>query len=115
MATRNNVNPEPASDVTPAAVPDVTPAATPPDLEYVKADAEEVKPDDPRRMVKIKLHMDKKKGKGLYVNVNDYRYFIPRGEVVEVPYYIAAVINNSAKQDEETAKLIERYGESADF
>jgi len=94
------------------------PPDTAPDLDYVGMDdaaTEEAASDDPRRMVKIRLQMDKKKGKGLYVNVNDHRYFIPRGETVEVPYYIKAVLNNSAKQDEETAKLIDELGGNADF
>ncbi len=59
-------------------------------------------------MVKIKLHRDKNSGKGLFVNVNNRRYFIPRGEVVEVPLCIAEVIENSAAQDEHTAAMIER-------
>ena len=70
---------------------------------------------DPYSLVKIKLHKDKRNGKGLYVNVNNHNYFIPRGEVVEVPYFIAAVINSSAEQDENTARLIESLTESSDF
>lgn len=68
---------------------------------------------DPRRMVRIRLHKDKHSGKGVYVNVNNYSYFIPRGEVVEVPYFIQKVLDNSAAQDENTARLIESLGEAA--
>lgn len=71
--------------------------------------------DDPWRKVKVKLHRDKRSGKGLYVNVNNHNYFIPRGEVVEVPAFIAAVLENSATQDENTARLIERLTEDAAF
>lgn len=56
---------------------------------------------DPKEMVKIKLPV-KKGDKGLFVNVNNYNYFIPRGQVVEVPAFIAAVIENSVNQDEAT-------------
>lgn len=75
----------------------------------------EAKNNDPHRKVKIKLHKDKRNGKGLYVNVNNHNYFIPRGQTVEVPYYIAAVIENSANQDENTARLIESLSEGSDF
>jgi hypothetical protein len=70
---------------------------------------------DPQRMVKIKLHKDKRSGRGLFVNVNNHSYFIPRGEVVEVPYYIAAAIENTIAQDENTARMIESLTENADF
>lgn len=83
--------------------------------EIVETALPEAAGNDPWRMVKIKLHRDKRSGKGLYVNVNNHNYFIPRGEAVEVPAFIAAVIENSAKQDEETARLIDSLTESADF
>jgi len=70
---------------------------------------------DPKRMVNIKLHREKNKGKGIYVNVNNHNYFIPRGEVVSVPYYIAAVLENSALQDEQTARMIETLSAGADY
>ena len=82
-----------------------------PELESLAPEPEITRGANPDRKVKIKLHMDKKKGKGIYVNVNDHRFFIPRGQTVEVPYYIAAVLANSVKQDEETAKMIEALGE----
>lgn len=75
----------------------------------------EVKPNDPWEKVRIKLPRDKNDGKGLYVNVNDYNYWIPRGEIVEVPRFIAAVISNSIDQDEATAYKIDKLSEKADF
>lgn len=72
--------------------------------------------DDPNRLVKVKLRFDKNnKSKGMYVNVNNHNFFIPTGKVVEVPYYIAAVIENSANQDENTAALVESLRPEADF
>ena len=73
------------------------------------------KPSDPHQLVPVKLHLQKHRGNGVYVNVNNRNYFIPRGEVVEVPYYVAAVLENSAKQDEETARMIEGLGENAKY
>ena len=54
-----------------------------------------------KELVKIKLPAIKG-NKGLYVNVNNHNYFIPRGQVVEVPAFIAEVIENSVNQDEAT-------------
>ena len=72
--------------------------------------------NDPRRMVKIKLPRDKNShSKGIYVNVNNYNYFIPRGEEVEVPYFIAAVIDNSLEQDDKTATLISELSKGANY
>lgn len=65
--------------------------------------------------VKIRLPFDPSKGKGIYVNVNNYNYFIPRGEDVEVPRFIAKVIENSINQDEMTARRIEKLSGSASF
>lgn len=71
--------------------------------------------NDPRRMVPVELWFDKhNKSRGLYVNVNNHNFFIPTGKQVEVPYYIAAVIENSVKQDRNTARLIATLGESGE-
>lgn len=67
------------------------------------------------RMVKIKLPRTRKDGKGLYVNVNNHQFWIPRGEAVEVPWYIAEVIENSAAQDENTAALIDSLTQGSNF
>ena len=42
----------------------------------------------------------------LYVAVNGESYLIPRGVEVEVPYYIAEVIENSLKEDQKTAEQL---------
>lgn len=83
-------------------------ATTETEAKTTKAKANE---NDPHRKVKIKIPREKNK-LGVYVNVNTHNFFIPRGEVVEVPAYIAEVLENSAKQDEATALLIERLTES---
>lgn len=67
------------------------------------------------KMVKIKLSRTRKDGKGQYVNVNNHSMWIPRGEVVEVPDYIAEVLQNSAEQDERTAAMIDALTESSNF
>lgn len=71
--------------------------------------------NDPNQLVKIKLHKDKNNSADVFVAVNNHKYQIKRGVVVEVPQYIADVINNSIEQDEHTAMLIEQLGERADF
>ena len=70
--------------------------------------------NDPYRKVKIKIPREKNKP-GIYVNVNTHSFYIPRGEVVEVPAYIAEVLENSAKQDESTALLIENLTKDSDY
>lgn len=70
---------------------------------------------DPWEMVNIKLQRDRKSGKGVYVNVNNHNYFIPRGELVAVPRFIAETLEHSADQDENTAQMIERLGVRANF
>lgn len=78
-----------------------------------KATAETKTPEV--KMVKIKLSRTRKDGKGQYVNVNNHSMWIPRGEVVEVPDYIAEVLQNSAEQDERTAAMIEALTEGSNF
>lgn len=68
---------------------------------------------DPNRMVTVKLFRGKRKDKGVFVSVNNHRYFVPRGQEVEVPYYIAAVLKNSEEQDERTAMYIETLGQKS--
>ena len=70
--------------------------------------------NDPYRKVKIKIPREKNTP-GVYVNVNTHSFYIPRGEVVEVPAYIAEVLENSAKQDESTALLIENLTKDSDY
>lgn len=65
-------------------------------------------------MVKVRIPRDKNGSKGLFVSVNNHRYFIPRGETVEVPDYIAEVIENSIAQDDATAAMIDSLTRSFD-
>ena len=64
------------------------------------------------KTVKIKLFKDNGEYREpVFVAVNSENYLIRRGEEVEVPDYIARVLERSAKQDASTAALIERGGE----
>lgn len=68
------------------------------------------KTNDPA-MEKVKLRLHRAPGvkkKGELVNVNNHRWFIPYGETVEVPRYIAEVVENATRQNEETAMRVER-------
>ena len=61
------------------------------------------KKDNIKRKVKIKLFKDKDKySEDVTVVVNGNTFRIPRGVEVEVPYYVAEVLRNSEKADEET-------------
>lgn len=57
-------------------------------------------------MVRIKVDVSGSQSDMLYVCVNGRSYHIPVDEVVEVPYFIAEIIENSARQDKETKKRI---------
>ena len=78
-------------------------------VEEVKA--EEVKTEvkapkaDAARKVKVRLFRDNNQYKdSLFVAVNGESYLIPRGVEVEVPWYIAEVIENSMNEDQKTAE-----------
>ena len=74
--------------------------------EEVKEEAQEaVKVEqDPNRKVKIKLFRDNNLYKdAVFVAVNGENYMVPRGVEVEVPWYIAEVLENSMAQDQKTA------------
>ena len=71
-----------------------------------------------QQTVKIRLFKDTGEYREpVFVAVNGESYLIRRGEDVEVPDYIAEVLEASARQDAGTAALIEaretRYAESA--
>ena len=67
----------------------------------------EAKPE--RKMYEIRLFKDNNKYKEpVYVGVNGRGYLIQRGETVMVPEEVKEVLENSMKQDEYTAKLIDR-------
>ncbi len=71
--------------------------------------------DDPKRLVKVRLPLIKDDKRGdLFVSVNEYRYNIKRGVTVEIPWYIAEVIQNSVEQDERTMLRIEGMGKEAE-
>ena len=62
-----------------------------------------------KKMVKVKLFKDNHDYKDdVFVAVNGDRYLIQRGVEVEVPDYIAEVLEHSAQQDARTAELIEK-------
>lgn len=62
-----------------------------------------------KEMVKVKLFKDNHDYKDdVFVAVNGERYLIQRGVEVEVPDYIAEVLEHSAQQDARTAELIEK-------
>lgn len=71
-----------------------------------------------QKTVKIRLFKDTGEYREpVFVAVNGESYLIRRGEEVEVPAYIAAVLEQSARQDAGTAALIEaretRYEETS--
>ena len=60
-----------------------------------------------KKMVKIKLFKDYGESRDdVFVAVNGESYLIQRGVEVEVPSYIAEVLEHSAAQDEETQQLM---------
>ena len=65
-------------------------------------------PDGPKK-VKIKLFKDKGEYRDdVFVGVNGERFLIKRGVEVEVPDYVAEVIENSAKQDARAAEFVQK-------
>lgn len=70
------------------------------------------KKQEQEKMVSVRLFKDNDKYKGdVFVAVNGRPFQIKRGERVEVPECIAEVLDNSADQDEKTARLIEEKKE----
>ncbi len=66
-----------------------------------------VKPKVVRPRVKIKLFKDNGRySKPVFVAVNGHKFIVPRGVEVEVPDYIAKVLNESFRQDQETANQL---------
>ena len=69
-----------------------------------------------KKMVKVRLFKDNQNyTSDVFVSVNGENYLIKRGVTVDVPDYIAEVLENSAKQDESTALLIERLTKDSDY
>lgn len=66
------------------------------------------------KMVKIRLFKDNERYKDdVFVAINGRAYQIKRGEDVEVPAGVAEVLEQSQRQDEATAAMLEQ--ESARF
>lgn len=64
-------------------------------------------PAAPAKMVKIKLFKDNGMYKEpVFVAVNGHKFIVPRGVEVEVPEYIAEVLETSFRQDQATAEQI---------
>ena len=60
-----------------------------------------------KKMTKVKLFKDYSEYKDdVFVAVNGESYLIQRGVEVEVPDYIAEVLEHSAQQDEKTQQLM---------
>ena len=60
-----------------------------------------------KKMTKVKLFKDYGEYKDdVFVAVNGESYLIQRGVEVEVPDYIAEVLEHSAQQDEKTQQLM---------
>lgn len=67
------------------------------------------KAKDEKQMVTIKLFKDNGEYKEpVFVSVNGENYLIQRGIEVQVPLYVAQVIENSVMQEACTAALIEK-------
>ena len=66
-----------------------------------------VKANTGEKMVKIRLFKDNKNYQGdVFVGVNGKTFQIKRGVEVEVPDYVAEVLKNSARQDENAVQLM---------
>ena len=65
------------------------------------------------KRVKIKLFKDNGNYRDdVFVSVNGRDFLIKRGEEVSVPDYVAEVLENSIKQERNTATLIEKLENS---
>ena len=74
------------------------------------ADARDV--NTAEKTVRIKLLKDKENRGDLFVSVNCRPYLIQRGKEIDVPESVAAVIENSLRNDQETyEKILALMGE----
>ena len=72
-------------------------------------------PEGPKKMVKVKLFRDNNQYKdSVYVAVNGESYMVPRGVEVEVPDYVANVLQNSIEEDQRTAEMLLKKVEEFD-
>ena len=61
-----------------------------------------------KKMVKVKLFKDNQNYSGdVFVSVNGESYLIQRGVTVEVPEYIAEVLETSQREDENAIRRME--------
>lgn len=61
-----------------------------------------------KKMVKVKLFKDNQNYSGdVFVSVNGESYLIQRGVTVEVPEYIAEVLETSQREDENAVRRME--------
>lgn len=68
------------------------------------------KSNDPNRLVPVRIFKDRGKyADDVTVGVNGKIFKIQRGKEVLVPYYVKAVLDASAEQDERTADMISQY------
>ena len=66
-----------------------------------------VKATTNEKMVKVRLFKDNKHYQGdVFVGMNGKTYQVKRGVEVEVPDYVAEVLRNSARQDENAVMLM---------
>ena len=78
-------------------------------------EGKKAKRPDPKRKVKIRLRKPfNTKSNGQTVSVNNHRVFIPYGQEVEVPFYIAEVVRMSVEQDEATEAKINELVRAAE-
>jgi hypothetical protein len=74
--------------------------------------ATKAKAYNPDELVTIQLFKDNDRYKeDLFVSVNGQRFLIQRGKPVEVPAYVAEVIERSQSQDEQSGAMMERLAE----
>ncbi len=65
--------------------------------------------------VPVKLFKDTKDYKDdVFIGINGKTWQIKRGVEVKVPRYVAQVLEDSYKQDLDTASMIEQYGDEFD-
>lgn len=75
-----------------------------------------VKANTGEKMVKVRLFKDNKNYQGdVFVGVNGKTYQIKRGVEVEVPDYVAEVLRNSSRQDENAVQLMGDLQQGADW
>lgn len=98
---KNNTNTQ-----TPAVIPNpkvgtAAPAVTPDQSATVTTPTSASAPTAPVKnkvkMVKVKLDLTKELKDDVFVSVNDKKYQIKRGVYVEVPWFVAEVLNNQEK------------------